>query len=56
MDKYAVLLLSRAYQDLEGIYAYISGTLLEPQTAQKMLDDLEEAIFSLERLCHIGAL
>jgi toxin ParE1/3/4 len=55
LDKYAVKLLSRAYRDLDGIYAYISGTLLEPGTAHKMLDKLEEAIFSLEQLPHRGA-
>ena len=50
MDKYAVKLLSRACRDLEGIYAYIAETLLESGTAQKLLDALEETIFSLEEL------
>jgi addiction module RelE/StbE family toxin len=48
-------LLSRAYRDLDGIYAYIAETLLEPSTAQKLLDVLEEAIFSLEELPKRGA-
>ncbi len=55
MDKYAVKLLSRAYRDLDGIYAYIAETLLEPSTAQKLLDALEEAIFGSEELPHRGA-
>ncbi|MFA5383104.1 MAG: type II toxin-antitoxin system RelE/ParE family toxin [Eubacteriales bacterium] len=55
MDKYAVKLLSRAYRDLEGIYAYIADTLLESGTAQKLLDALEETIFSLEELPQRGA-
>lgn len=55
MDKYAVKLLSRAYRDLEGIYAYIAEILLEPSSAQKLLDALEEAIFSLEELPQWGA-
>ncbi len=55
MDKYTVKLLSRAYRDLDGIYAYIAETLLEPGTATKLLDALEEAIFSLEKLPRRGA-
>lgn len=55
MDKYAVKLLSHAYRDLDGIYAYIAETLLEPNTAQKLLDALEEAIFGLEELPQRGA-
>jgi len=55
LDKYIVRLLSRAYRDLDGIYAYIAETLLEPSTAQKLLDVLEEAIFSLEELPKRGA-
>ncbi len=50
MNKYAVKLLSRAYRDLDGIYAYIAETLLEPGKAQKLLDALEESIFNLEEL------
>lgn len=40
MDKYIVKLYSRAYRDLDGIYAYIADNLLEPDTALKMIDDL----------------
>ncbi len=55
MDKYAVKLLPRAYRDLDDIYAYIAQTLLEPGTAQRLLDALEEAIFDLESLPQRGA-
>jgi plasmid stabilization system protein ParE len=40
LDKYAVKLLSRAYQDLDGIYGYIAETLLQPDAAQKLPDAL----------------
>jgi addiction module RelE/StbE family toxin len=56
LDKYAVKLLSRAYRDLDGIYAYISETLLELNTAQNLMNALEEAIVSLEKLPYRGAL
>lgn len=56
MNKYVVKLLARAYRDLDGIYAYIAETLLEPGTAQKLLDTLEEAILSLEEMPQRGAL
>jgi len=55
LNKYAVKLLFRAYRDLDGIYAYIADTLLEPGTAHKLVDALEEAIFSLEELPQRGA-
>jgi len=56
LDKYAVKLLFRAYRDLDGIYAYIAEALLEPSTAQKLLDALEEAIFGLRELPQRGAI
>ena len=56
MDKYAVKLLQRAFQDLDGIYAYIAETLLEPGTAEKLLGELEEALISLEQMPQRGAL
>ena len=55
MNKYAAKLLSRAYRDLDGIYAYIAETLLEPSTANKLIDAMEEAIFSLEEMPKRGA-
>ncbi len=56
MDKYLVKLYPRAYRDLDGIYTYIAGTLLEPATASKMADELENAIYSLETLPERGAI
>ncbi len=47
-NKYTIKLLPRAYLDLEGIYAYITETLIEPGIAAKLADSLENAIFSLE--------
>jgi toxin ParE1/3/4 len=55
LNKYAVKLLSRAYRDLDSIYAYIAKSLQDPSTAQKLLDSLEEAIFGLEELPRRGA-
>jgi len=55
LDKYAVKLLFRAHRDIDGIYAYIAETLLEPGTAEKLLDALEEAVFSLESFPQRGA-
>lgn len=56
MDKYIVKLYSRAYRDLDGIYAYIADNLLEPDTALKMIDDLENMIFSLETFPERGTI
>ncbi|MCI8514508.1 MAG: type II toxin-antitoxin system RelE/ParE family toxin [Lachnospiraceae bacterium] len=49
-------LYTRAYRDLDDIYTYIAETLLEPGTALDMVDELEEAIFSLEQLPERGAI
>lgn len=40
-DKYSVKLMSRALQDLDGIYAYIAKTLMEPGTALKLVETIE---------------
>ena len=50
MDKYSVKLMSRALQDLDGIYDYIAHTLLEPGTALGLVRRIEEAILSLETM------
>lgn len=50
MDKYSVKLTSRALRDLDGIYAYIAQTLREPGTALKLVDRIEESVFSLEQM------
>ena len=48
MDKYTVKLYPRAHRDLDGIYAYIADQLSEPLVAERLIDAIEEAIFSLE--------
>lgn len=48
MDKYKVMLLSRALKDLDGIYEYIAKSLSEPETALNLVDSIEEQILSLE--------
>ena len=48
MDKFAVKLYSNAASDLDEIYAYIAISLKEPELAEKLIDELEEAFFSLE--------
>jgi hypothetical protein len=42
-SKYSVKLLSRAYSDLDGVYAYIAQKLIEPGVAGKLVDSIEEA-------------
>ncbi|UWG95908.1 type II toxin-antitoxin system RelE/ParE family toxin [Dehalobacter sp. DCM] len=55
-NKYSVKLLPRAYRDLDGIYTYVAETVIEPGIAAKLVDTLEEAIFSLESMPQRGAL
>ncbi len=50
MDKYNVFLMSRALRDLDGIYAYIADTLLQPETALALVERIEEQVFSLAHL------
>jgi len=50
LDKYEVRLLNQALRDLDDIYAYIAGNLLEPGVAAEMVDTLESEILSLEYL------
>lgn len=55
MDRYTIRLLTRALRDLDGIYAYIARTLLAPGTAEKIVNEIEAAILSLEQFPHRGA-
>ncbi len=50
MEQYNIKFLTRALRDLEGIYAYIAGHFQEPGTAEAMLDELEQGVFSLEQM------
>lgn len=54
--KYTVKLYPRAYRDLDEIYSYIAINLTEPETADKMIAALEEAIFSLEQFPERGSI
>lgn len=54
--RYAVKLYPRAYRDLDGIYSYIALNLTEPETADKMIAALEEAIYSLEQFPERGSI
>lgn len=54
MDKYTVKLYTRALRDLEDIYSYIAEKLLEPGIALHMIEELENAIFSLEQFPERG--
>ena len=56
MDKYVVKLYTRACRDLDDIYTYIARNLLEPDTALNIVDELEEAIYSLEKLPERGSI
>ena len=50
MDKYSVKLMSQALRDLDQIYLYISQQLLEPETASKLVAQIEDGILSLESM------
>ena len=49
---YMVTMLNRAYRDLDGIFKYIANTLIEPNVALSIVDDIETAILSLDILPH----
>jgi addiction module RelE/StbE family toxin len=55
LDRYTVFISPQAYRDLEEIYAYIATELLVPYTAADLVDEIEEAILSLEQLPERGA-
>jgi toxin ParE1/3/4 len=47
---YEIIYTEDALQDLEGIYQYISQTLLEPSIAEKQADRIMDAVDSLESM------
>lgn len=55
-NHYTVTLYARAYKDLNSIYTYIAEQLLEPNAALHLIDQLEEAILSLEYFPERGAI
>ena len=52
VDEYTVKMLDCAYRDLDGIYDYIANTLVEPGVALTIIDDIENAILSLDSMPH----
>lgn len=56
MDKYMVKLMPKAYRDLNDIEWYIAKELEEPTTALNLVEEIENAILSLEMFPQRGAL
>ena len=52
LDVYKVTLLDRAYQDLDSIYEYIANTLMEPDVALGIVDEIESSVLSLDIMPH----
>jgi len=52
IDEYSVTMYDRAYRDLDGIYDYITNTLLEPGVALGIVSNIEAAILSLDIMPH----
>ncbi|MGL5674912.1 MAG: type II toxin-antitoxin system RelE/ParE family toxin [Cellulosilyticaceae bacterium] len=55
MGKYTVKLLTKAYRDLDNIYGYIAKSLMAPMTADNLIEEIEETIFSLEEFPYRGS-
>lgn len=55
MDEFSVMMTPRAYRDLDGIYQYILDNFKETDTAKKLIQLLEKAIYALNTLPHRGA-
>lgn len=50
MEQYKVFLSPKAQRDLDQIYTYIAGSLLEPDTALSLVGRIEDGILSLDTL------
>ena len=55
MVKYQVKITPQAFRDIDMIYDYIARHLLEPGTANNLVDEIEAGIFSLEEIQNRGA-
>lgn len=55
MVKYQVKITPQAFRDIDMIYDYIARHLLEPGTANNLVDEIETGIFSLEEMPNRGA-
>lgn len=47
---------SSSYRDLDNIYEYIAEALMEPGNSSKLINSLQDAIFSLENIPYRGVL
>ena len=50
MDEYKVKITPQASAQMLEIFNYISGTLKEPVTAERLLDELQKSILSLNTM------
>ena len=50
--EYKVTISDYALRDLDSIYAYIANTLLAPETALTLVDEIESGILSLGIMPH----
>jgi len=50
MEKYKIDISNTATQDIRGIFQYITNDLQEPITANKTVDTVIDAIFTLESM------
>ena len=50
MDNYSVMMSAAAAEDIGSIADYIANTLLEPETAAKLIGRLKTAVKSLETM------
>lgn len=55
MVKYRVKITPQTFRDIDMIYDYIARHLLEPGTANNLVDEIEAGIFSLEEMPNRGA-
>lgn len=55
MDKYQIKLLARVARDLEDIYDYIANEFKVQETAEHMIDLLEQAILGLDEMPYRGS-
>jgi len=50
LEKYKVIIEEPAGQDLRDIYKYIAETLMEPQTAERLVKRIRKAIEGLDQM------
>lgn len=55
MDKYQVKLMPKTFRDLDHIYKYIAHEIREPETAEHLLKEIEQAVFDLEMMPERGS-